>query len=518
MNASLAEIPEQNNTPNLSLGDVRSFTEPNHAVDTTRQAFSEQYFVLAQENSGDRRASVPRGLEVNRAAMEGLADQVYNTMFSFGPRNNYVNYVEGMFTLSSESRNRLWELLSNTSASELNAMSEIFQRKYGGVYNTDRPQTLQQIVAGRLPEQDRPNFERLLNRREEVPENERIDGANLRTEAGQNLRVGQVNRGIQLPDGRTMDLFIPRNARQNMPLMVVLNGARFSDQLDPGATGRQIGVMERETGMNMVASDKGFAVAYVYARSPNNTGDTAWNMIGDPNNSFTNGMSTDRSYDDVNYLDNAIARVRSLVRIDNNRIGLAGFSDGARALQQYASIRSDQISSVMISSGYAFTQDRRIQTSQGEQTLPENSNIAAMIVHGTNDMMVPYDQNRRRLDGRIQGQGPYIWIARNLQGKEMPGTDYVAPWMQAENWRRANRLSQIHSTDDGRLRVTRYLDSSRQNAAPVEEYVIANGNHAWHAWQNQAGGIWFVPYTSPDRSHDFSSRFGQFLIDNPRRR
>lgn len=497
---------EQNFQPELHLvtNDDKS----------TRLALSQEYSALpptTPELSPEARA-------VDRSKMERLADNVYQTMFSYGPSHDYVNSVENLFPLSSTSKNKLWDLLSNTSASELKAMADIFKQKYGrALDNSAAPKTLHEMLQSRLSQDDMKNFSHLMTRQSEVPVEELVDGATLKTELGRDLKIGEVNRGIKLPDGRTMDLFIPRNARQPLPLMVVLNGARLAGDPDPGADGKAPGVMERETGLNMVASDKGFAVAYVYAKSPNNTGNTSWNMIGDSNNPFKNGAPTDSSYDDVQYLDNAIAQAKALLRIDNNRVGLTGFSDGARALQQYAAIRPDQVSAVMIGEGYVFSNDRKFQTSSGPAALPENTNIAAMIVHGTNDMMVPYNQGRK-INGVMQGQGLYTWAARNLQGLNMPGADYSTPWAQANNWRLSNRLSTLHSiTVTDRELQERYADPKKIKA-PVEEYVVANGNHAWNSWQNQAGGLWFLPYTSPDRSFDFSSKFGQFLIENSKKK
>ncbi len=498
--------PEQNNQPDLYL--------VANDANVTRTALSQEYSAIpatTPEMSPEARA-------VDRPKMERLADDVYNTMFSYGPTHDYVNSVENMFPLRDATKNKLWDLLSNTSAGELRAMADIFQQKYGrALGNSGPPKSLHEMLRARLSQDDMKNFSQLMTRESEVPIKELVDGATLRTELGKDLKVGEVNRGIQLPDGRTMDIFIPRNARQPLPLMMVMNGARLAGDPDPGADGKNPGVMECETGLNMVASDKGFAIAYVYAKSPNNTGNTSWNMIGDANNPFKNGSPTDNSYDDVNYLDGAIAKAKSLLRIDNNRVGLTGFSDGARALQQYAAIRPDQVSSVMIGEGYSFSNDRKFNTSTGPAALPENTNIAAMIVHGTNDMMVPYNQGRM-INGKMQGQGPYIWAARNLQGVDMPGADYVTPWAQVNNWRISNRLSTLHSvTSTDRELTQRYADPTKK-APPVEEYLITNGNHAWNSWQNQAGGLWFLPYTSPNRSFDFSSKFGQFLIENPKKK
>lgn len=483
-------------------------------ANVTRAALSQEYSAVPRTTP----ELSPEARAVERPKMERLADDVYNAMFSYGPTHDYVNTVESKFPLSSSTKNKLWDLLSNTSAAELRSMSEIFQQKYGrALDNSGPPKTLHEMLRARLSQDDMKNFSLLVTRESEVPVTERVDGATLRTELGKDLKIGEVNRGIQLPDGRTMDLFIPRNARSNMPLMVVLNGARLAGDPDPGADGKNPGVMERETGLNMVASDKGFAVAYVYAKSPNNTGNTSWNMIGDTNNPFKNGSPTDNSYDDVNYLDNAIERAKALLKIDHNRVGLTGFSDGARALQQYAAIRSDQISSVMIGEGYSFSNDRKFNTTTGPAALPENTNIAAMIVHGTSDMMVPYNQGRE-INGKMQGQGLYIWAARNIQGLDMPGADYVTPWAQVNNWRSSNQLSTLHSvTSTDRELTQRYADPSKRRP-PVEEYVITNGNHAWNSWQNQTGGLWFLPYTSPNRSFDFSGKSGQFLIENPKKK
>jgi len=498
--------PEQNDKPDLYLAQNDS--------NLTRTALSQEFTAVpptTPEMSPEARA-------VDRPKMERLADDVYKTMFSYGPTHDYVNSVENMFPLTGSTKNKLWDLLANTNASELRTMAEIFQQKYGrALDNSSPPKSLHEMLRARLSQDDMKNFSHLITRESEVPTQELVDGATLRTELGKVLKVGEVNRGIQLPDGRTMDLFIPRNARQPLPLMVVMNGARLAGDPDPGADGKAPGVMERETGLNMVAKDKGFAIAYVYAKSPNNTGNTSWNMIGDPNNPFVNGSPTDKSYDDVKYLDDAIAQAKAFLKIDNSRVGLTGFSDGARALQQYAAIRPDQVAAVMVGEGYAFSNDRKFNTSTGPAALPENTNIAAMIVHGTNDMMVPYNQGRE-INGKMQGQGWYTWAARNLQGLNMPGADFSTPWAQANNWRLSNKLSTLHSvTSTDRELSERYADPKKLKA-PVEEYVIANGNHAWQSWQNQVGGLWFLPYTSPDRSFDFSNKFGQFLIENPKKK
>ncbi|MDX2107765.1 MAG: hypothetical protein SFY67_15290 [Candidatus Melainabacteria bacterium] len=497
---------EQNNQPELYL-------VPNDAS-VTRVALSQEYSAVPPTTP----LLSPEARAVDRPKMERLADDVYNTMFSYGPTHDYVNSVENMFSLSSASKNKLWGLLSNTSASELQAMADIFKQKYGRALDNSGPaKSLSEMLHARLYQDDMKNFSNLLARKSEVPVQELVDGATLRTESGQDLKVGEINRGIKLPDGRTMDLFIPRNARNPLPLMVALNGARLAGDPDPGADGKAPGIMERETGLNMVASDKGFAIAYVYAKSPNNTGNTAWNMIGDPNNPFKNGTPTDYSYDDVNYLDNAIAHVKSVLKIDENRVGLTGFSDGARALQQYAAIRADKVSAVMMGEGYVFSNDRKFETTSGPKALPENTNIAAMIVHGTNDLMVPYNQGRE-INGKMQGQGLYIWAARKFQGLEMPGADYVTPWAQADNWRASNSLSTIFSVTSTQSEFTKRYADPRRTKAPVEEYVVINGNHAWNSWQNQTGGLWFLPYTSPNRSFDFSNKFGQFLIENSKKK
>lgn len=497
---------EQNDKPDLYL--------VQDDANVARMALSTEYSALKPKTV----EISPEARAVDRPKMERLADDVYNSMFSYGPTHDYVNSVENMFPLRSATKNKLWDLLSNTSASEIRSMSEIFQQKYGrALDNSGPPKTLHEMLRARLSQDDMKNFSHLMTRESQVPAQELVDGATLRTELGKDLKVGEVNRGIQLPDGRTMDIFIPRNARQPLPLMVVLNGARIASDPDPGADGKNPGVMERETGLNMVASDKGFAIAYVYAKSPNNTGNTAWNMIGDPQNPFKNGSTTDNSYDDVNYLDNAINRAKSLLKIDNNRVGLTGFSDGARALQQYAAIRADQVSSVMIGSGYSFSNDRKFNTSNGSEALPENTNIAAMIVHGTNDLMVPYNQGRE-INGKVQGQGLYTWASRNIQRLDMPGADYVTPWAQVNNWRNSNKLSKLHSVISTDKQFSQSFADPNKLRPPVEEHLITNGNHAWHSWQNQAGGLWFLPYTSPNRSFDFSDKFGQFLIENPKKK
>ncbi len=110
----------------------------------------------------------------------------------------------------------------------------------------------------------------------------------------------------------------------------------------------------------------------------------AWNVPGYQNLP----AETDNSYRDVDYLNTVISDVRQNVNIGDT-VGLAGFSDGARMAQVYASLYPDQVSAVYSGHGTWMEGDPlptspvpiKIVMGTGGQTLPMAGGLARSDQH-----------------------------------------------------------------------------------------------------------------------------------------
>src|SRR5262249_19326999 len=74
--------------------------------------------------------------------------------------------------------------------------------------------------------------------------------------------IKQIERGqltdVDLGDGRKYQIYVPKNAKEPMPVMMLLHSASGS---------AADGLMSKESGMNKLAEEKGFAVVYPLAKT-----------------------------------------------------------------------------------------------------------------------------------------------------------------------------------------------------------------------------------------------------------
>lgn len=134
---------------------------------------------------------------------------------------------------------------------------------------------------------------------------------------------------------RTWQLFVPDNYSANTayPLVVDLHG-----------TGGNPENQARNSGLRTLAAQKGFLVvnaAGKYQRSAS-SGNT-WNVDLDP-----------KGVDDVRFIRDMIARIRTQYSIDPRRIYSTGFSGGARMSSRIACDLSDTFAAVALVGGVRF--------------------------------------------------------------------------------------------------------------------------------------------------------------------
>lgn len=384
---------------------------------------------------------------------------------------------------------RVMNALKGLNETQIKAVDDRFAEKHGVNYARKGERWgLAEEFKDEMSGADLKTAEAILKTRNEVPEAKRVDGKDV-IKPGSNLAAGETNR-VTFADGRKYDVYVPKNAQQPMPVIMVMHGV--SQNQDP-ANAR---FLEKESSMNQVAEQQGFAVVYVHGEPRDRTAFESGVIEQHPNSWILDGrkglLAEDKKFDDAKYLDNVLADVKGRINVDEKRIGLTGMSDGGRAAEQYALDRPGTFSALGVMHGTWM---------EGEKMPAKGSGLPIMIVHGTSDHMLPYDQGKLRGDGRgfmAVGASPFV-----------PGTVYSRPWQQVPVFANANDCTgapKVTKTDDTKLTE---FSAEQCKAGEIKEYVIDGGNHAWQDWRNEGG--WAV-VGMPSRNTQFSSEMARFIL------
>jgi poly(3-hydroxybutyrate) depolymerase len=371
---------------------------------------------------------------------------------------------------------KLWNTLTNLNQKEFEQVNERFAAKYGAKYAMNGEKwDIHSELKDELNPLDLQRFERMIADKKvnEVPEQFRTDGQSLLKEGG-GLKVAEMNT-VNLPDGRSYDVYVPRNADSRAPVMIAMFGA---------AAGDAKGAMAAETGLQIEAEKTGSIIVFPNAKLREFKGamgsGVAWNVPGHQN--LTNDV--DNSYDDRNYLDNVVADLGQRSKIAE-KVGLMGFSDGARFAQVYAADRADKVAGVVSMSGTWI---------EGESKPKEA--VPMMIVHGDRDKTLPYDGGTG-----IMTKGIAKMMDTNLEKSQ--------PFMQSKVWSEA-------AGGDGTitLRVDHETFEERNYSAKngeVKEYIVKAAGHAIHDYKNNGWrGVQLI-LGQPQLNHDFVTKGAGFL-------
>jgi polyhydroxybutyrate depolymerase len=308
-----------------------------------------------------------------------------------------------------------------------------------------------------------------------VPAEFQTSGESL-LKPGSDLKVGEMTR-VKLSDGRDYDVYIPRNADKRAPVIVAMGGAGLGDMK---------GVMATESGLAIEAEKEGSIVVFANPKPRVLDGSygkesSTWHAPGRTNMP----AQVDSSYDDREYLDRVIGDLGKRTQMAE-KVGVMGFSDGARLAEVYAADRPQRVAGVVAMSGTWMDGD----------ALPHQA-IPTMIIHGDADEILPYK-------GGFGDTSEEILVPTNL--------DHSKPFMQAQVWSRAaggnGRVIDRHVEGDVEKRV---YDARN---IPVVEYIIKGADHGVHDYKNNGDRWWQWALGQPDLHQDFVTRGAGFLKDN----
>lgn len=369
----------------------------------------------------------------------------------------------------------LWEAIAPLNKEEYELVNERFAQKYGKDYGWfGKRWDLRDELIDELGEQDLTRFNRMIADKKinEVPQEYRTNGESLLTQ-GSNLKIGELNR-VKLADGRDYDVYIPRNADNRAPVLVALGGAGMGDMK---------GVMATESGLTIEAEKTGSIVVFANPKARVLDGSfgkesSTWNVAGRTNMP----AQFDGSYDDRVYVDNVLKDVHTKTRMAD-KVGLIGFSDGARFAEVYAADRPDKVAGIVAMSGTWMDGDRA----------PEKA-VPIMIVHGDKDGILPYK-------GGAGSTSEWVMVPTNLNKSK--------PFMQAKVWSAAGG-------GDGSVSSSVEKDGVRENtyaagSSVVKEYIVHGADHGVHDYKNNGSRIWQWALGQPDLKQDMVTKGAGFL-------
>lgn len=377
-----------------------------------------------------------------------------------------------------------WRTLENKTPEEIQAIDQEIKDTIGQEL-ADNGTTfgLRDLVARAADNDELTRFDALMEDKQnnDIPPEYRTTGDTL-IRPGSEIVPGEVSR-IEIGD-RHYQIYVPKNADSRAPVVVAMHGA---------AAGSGENLALNEMGMIAAAERTGSTVVFAEPKmrsfdmgTISNTlglsSGVAWNVPG-----FQNlPAEEDNSYSDVDYINAVISDVRENVNIAD-RIGLAGFSDGARMAQVYASLYPNEVSAVY--SGHGTWMD-------GDQ-LPSTP-VPMKIVLGTGDQTLPMAGGLGSVSGWMN------WaVDTNLASSR--------PLQQIDVWTAVNQCDGAESVSiEPQVSIVNY----QCEGAPVVVNVFEDAGHAWHDIGNLGPQAVQWALGEADRTRNMGLDAQTFLIDN----
>lgn len=191
------------------------------------------------------------------------------------------------------------------------------------------------------------------------------------------------------------------------------------------------------TAMTKKADSEGFIVVY-----PNATG-WAKNFLRSWN---VGGLSVYRN-DDLKFVETLMNTIDQKMAVDKSRVYVAGFSNGGMMAHEVAARFSSRIAAMASVSGCMT----------GRETTPSEP-VAALIIHGTKDRLVPFDGRR--------------WQTR-LGLPEMKSVTFARDF-----WTKHNRTTSS-TCEDVKPGITRETHTGDRGCGSVVRYTIRGARHGY---------------------------------------
>ena len=263
---------------------------------------------------------------------------------------------------------------------------------------------------------------------------------------------------------RDYKLFVPSDARPNLPLVVLLHGCTQSP--DDFAAG---------TGMNALAEAEGFLVAYP-AQSGRANGQRCWNWF-QPNDQG-------RDSGEAGIIAGLTRAIIAEHRVDPARVYIAGLSAGGAAAVNIARAYPDLYAAVGIHSGLAAGCARDVSTAL---TVMRLGPVAAGDC-AASEVRVPTIVFHGESDGTVN-------LRNGEQALAQAGIDGLVP-------------EAAEAVSPGGLPYTRTRYADGNGRVAVEGWIVRGLGHAW------SGGNAAGSYTDP-RGPDASRAMIDFFRANP---
>jgi polyhydroxybutyrate depolymerase len=192
---------------------------------------------------------------------------------------------------------------------------------------------------------------------------------------------------------RSAVVYVPDDARidDQLPLLLAFHGSSWNGR-----------VMQQTTGFSELAEQEKFIVAYPNGSGPSNI--LSWNA------EFCCSFALERNIDDLSFVDLLLDELLASYPVDPSRVYATGFSNGAMFTYLLAIERPEKFTAVAAVSGAMYA-------TQQSANIP----IPILIIHGTDDSVIPYNGGwgaLRTLSGKTEPAVSAVdavnfWIANN---------------------------------------------------------------------------------------------------------
>jgi poly(hydroxyalkanoate) depolymerase family esterase len=264
--------------------------------------------------------------------------------------------------------------------------------------------------------------------------------------------------------GRDYKLFVPSDARPNLPLVVMLHGCTQGP--DDFAAG---------TGMNALAEAEGFLVAYP-AQSGRANGQRCWNWFQPGDQGRDSG--------EAGIIAGLTRAIIAEHRVDPARVYIAGLSAGGAAAVNIARVYPDLYAAVGIHSGLAAGCARDVSTALSVMRLGPVAPADCTM----SEVRVPTIVFHGESDGTVN-------LRNGEQALAQAGIDGLTP-------------ESAEAVSPGGLSYTRTRYADGAGRVAVEGWIVRGLGHAW------SGGSPAGSYTDP-RGPDASRAMLDFFRANP---
>jgi polyhydroxybutyrate depolymerase len=269
---------------------------------------------------------------------------------------------------------------------------------------------------------------------------------------------------------RTYSVHVPRSHDGNkpVPLVLALHGG-----------GGQGSGMDRLAHWNSAAGKHGFIVVYPDGLR------RRWN------DGRQSGFADSPRVDDVKFLSELIAQLSREYKIDPKRVYSTGISNGGFMSQRLACDLADKIAAIGV-----------VAATMGEQlsrVCKSVQPVSVILIHGTEDPLVPYDGGRVNVPGG---------------GAIISASAAVDFWVRFNGCKGDAARSQMpDKTEDGtQTQLLHYRDC--KGGTDVKFYSVEGGGHTW------PGGLGYLPERVIGRtSRDFNATevIWEFFANHPRK-